>query len=123
MRCTFCLHDPDDEREQIVARKLDELAAALATLRTDIMTAISDFAAQQKTFNDDIAADLTAIQGAIATLNTTITNLQNSQGTVSPEDQALIDDLVTQGTALAAQADTTAGKTPPAPPPAAAPAS
>lgn len=81
-----------------------------------IMSAISDFAAKQQAFNDDIAADLTAIQSDIAALNATIATLQNSSGQISAEDQATLDDLQAKGAALAAQADATAGKTPPAPP-------
>lgn len=80
------------------------------------MTAIADFAAKQNAFNADVSADLDAIQAAITTLNATITTLQNSSGTVSAEDQASIDLLVTQGTALQAKADALAGKTPPTPP-------
>lgn len=77
------------------------------------MTAISDYATQQNTFNADLKDDLTAIQAKIDALNATITQLQNSPGTVTPADQALIDKLVTDGQALESTADTMAGKTPP----------
>ncbi len=80
------------------------------------MSAISDFAAKQKAFNDEVGSDLDAIQAAIQALNDKITALQNSAGTVTPEDQALIDQLQTDGAALAAKADALAGKTPPNPP-------
>lgn len=93
-------------------RKLDLILAN----QESIMTAISDFAAKQAAFNTEIATDLTNITASIATLNATIATLQNSQGTLSAADQATLDDLQAQGTALAAQADTTAGKTPPTPP-------
>lgn len=92
----------------------DKLDQALAN-QEKIMSAISTFATQQQAFNDDIAADLTNISTQIAALNATIATLQNSSGTLSPEDQATLDDLQAKGTALAALADATAGKTPPAP--------
>jgi hypothetical protein len=99
-----------------VERKLDQILDALQSLGDTLMSAISDFAAKQSAFNADVSADLDAIQTAIAALNATITQLQNSPGTVTPADQALIDKLVTDGAALATKADTLAGKTPPTPP-------
>lgn len=73
-----------------------------------IMSAISDFAAKQKAFNDRqgaaIDAAVTSVTGLtedVAELNRKITELQNSQGGVTPEDQALIDELETQGGAVA----------------------
>lgn len=80
------------------------------------MSAISDFATKQAAFNADVSDDLDQISAAIGKLNDTITQLQNSSGTVSPEDQATIDSLQSQGTALAAKADALAGKQPPTPP-------
>lgn len=77
-----------------------------------IMSAISDFLAKQKSFNDRQAAaidsvgtSVTGLQGDIAELNRIITELQNSSGGVTPEDQALIDQLVTQGEATAAKVE------------------
>jgi len=80
MRCWFCRHDPEQIHDPAIARKLEAIFVALETLRTDLMTAISDFAAKQAAYNDDIAADLTSIQTQLAALNATITQLQNSQG-------------------------------------------
>jgi uncharacterized protein YdcH (DUF465 family) len=72
-----------------------------------IMSKISDFAAAQKAFNDAQGASIdslvTSTAGLVAdvqSLNDKITELQNSAGGVTPEDQALIDQLQTQGAAL-----------------------
>lgn len=80
-------------------------------LENNIMSKISDFAAQQKSFNDAVSAavdsmqaSLTGISGDITTLNDKITALQNSAGGVTPEDQALIDDLQAQGAVLSNKA-------------------
>jgi len=97
-----------------------------------IMSAISDFATKQKQFNDRQAAAIDgavdSVQGIVSdiqTLNDKITELQNSTGGVTPEDQALINDLETQGDALATKAEavqaalaTLDAQTPPVVPPA-----
>lgn len=77
---------------------------------SNIMSKISEFATVQKAFNDRQGAAIdtlvTATQGLtddVKGLNDKITELQNSQGTVTPADQALIDDLQIQGSALAAR--------------------
>lgn len=78
-----------------------------------IMSAISDFAAKQKAFNDrqgaaidSLVSSVAGVTGDVKTLNDKITELQNSSGGVTPEDQALIDDLETQGDALATKLET-----------------
>lgn len=80
----------------------------LAQLGHKIMSAISDFAAKQKAFNErldnavsSVSTSVTGLQGDIQSLNDKITALQNSSGTVTPEDQALIDQLEAQGGAIA----------------------
>lgn len=93
-----------------------ELSRRLTHLGEQIMSVIADFAAKQKTWNAEIKDDLTAISANLATLQTTISQLQDSAGKVTPEDQAIIDDLQAQAADLGAQADVVAGKTPPAPP-------
>lgn len=97
-------------------RKLDQILCALENLGRTIMSAISDFAAQQTAFNTEVSADLDAIQQAIVALNAQIATLQNSLGTISPEDQATLDALQASGLTLQSKADALAGKTPPTPP-------
>ena len=94
------------------------------------MSAIADFAAKQKAFNDRQGAavdaavtSITAIQGDLKTLNDKITELQNSPGAITPEDQALLDQLDAQGEAVSTKVEAAAAAlsnldamTPPAPP-------
>lgn len=76
------------------------------------MSAISDFATKQKEFNtrqaaavDGAVASLQGLTDDVAALNKKIEELQNSSGGVTPEDQALIDDLQSQGEAVASKAE------------------
>lgn len=99
-------------------RALDQVIPSLAT-KSDltktqqiIMSAISDFLDKQTAFNDRVSkgidaavASVSAITDDIATLNDKITELQNSVGGVTPEDQARIDALESQGEALATKAE------------------
>ncbi len=80
------------------------------------MSAISEFAAKQDAHNAKVAADLDTISGKIADMNTLIGQLQNSSGSVTPEDQALLDKIEAAGKDLEAKADAVAGVVPPTPP-------
>ena len=81
-----------------------------------IMSKISEFAVAQKAFNARLETSLTGIAGDVKKLNDKITELQNSAGTVTPEDQALLDDLQLQGEALATSLEGLDDLTPPTPP-------
>ena len=103
----------------------------LDRLENKIMSAISDFAAKQKAFNerqgaaiDSAVASVNGLTADVKALNDKITELQNSSGGVTPEDQALINELETQGEAVAAKAEAAAAalkaldeQTPPVVPP------
>lgn len=84
----------------------------LEQLKVQLMSVISDFAAKQAAFNkrqsdaiDSAVASVSGLSGDIQSLNDKITELQNSVGQVTPEDQALIDDLETKGDALSTKAE------------------
>jgi pyridoxal biosynthesis lyase PdxS len=77
----------------------------LKCLGDNIMSTISDFAAKQNAFNSKVSGDLDAVATQVTALNALITTLQNSNGTVTPADQATIDQMVAAGTALQAKAD------------------
>lgn len=78
--------------------------AKLLTQGDHIMSAFSDFAAKQKTYNEAVNGALQGISDDIVELNKKIQALQDSQGQVTPEDQVLLDELQAQGEALAAKA-------------------
>lgn len=75
-------------------------------LKGNVMSVISEYLARQKEYNlrDDEAcsAIVTALEGLTAdimALNATIQKLENSEGGVTLEDQALIADLSEKGEA------------------------
>lgn len=89
----------------------------LAEMENNIMSKISEFATAQKTFNDRQDAAITGLQGDVKSLTDKIAELQNSAGTVTPEDQALLDDLQTRGEAITAKLEALDALTPPPIPP------
>lgn len=88
----------------------------LAHFGERIMTVISDYATKQTAYNARMETAIQGIGGDVRSLNDKITELQNSPGTVTPEDQALIDGLVTAGDALATRFEALDALTPPVAP-------
>jgi len=80
------------------------------------MTAISDFAVKQDAYNTQIGTAVDDIATQITNLNTEIATLQNSPGTITPEDQATLDRLHAAGQALATKVQALDTLTPPPPP-------
>lgn len=115
---------------QIEKHNNNAVLCRIAEMENKIMSAISDFAAKQNAFNarqaeaqQAVTEGLADLTGDIQTLNDKITELQNSPGQVTPEDQALLDGIVAQSEANAAKAEaladaikTLAALTPPKPP-------
>ncbi len=91
---------------KILKRKVDE-----------VMGAIKDFADKMKLHNDAVDAAVTGLTADIQALNDKITQLQNSQGAVTPEDQALLDELEARGAALTGKIQALDALTPPTQPP------
>ena len=87
-------------------------------LKESIMSAISDFAAAQKAFQDRMDTAVTDLQGDVKNLGDQITALQNSQGGITPEDQALLDGIQTRASTIADKLDALDSLTPPVVPPA-----
>lgn len=84
----------------------------LDRLENKLMSKISEFLAAQQAFNsrqaeavDAISESLTGLTGDIETLNQRIIDLQNSEGAITPEDQAVIDELQAKSEALATKAE------------------
>lgn len=104
----------------------------LKEMECRIMSVISDHLAKQTAFNtrqaaaiDQVVASIAGVTSDIKTLNDKITELQNSSGGVTPEDQILINELETKGDELATKAEGLAAalkalddQTPPVVPPA-----
>lgn len=78
-----------------------------------LMSAISKFATEQNTFNDRVDAAVTGLQSDIQALNDKITELQNSPGEITPEDQALLDTLQTRAEGITAKIEALDALTPP----------
>lgn len=69
---------------------------------------IQDFAAQQKERDDAIQAGLTSIADGVKALDAKIIELNNTPGPITPEDQALLDELAARSSALVAQVNAVA---------------
>lgn len=80
------------------------------------MSAITDFAAKQKEFNDRQAAALQGVADDVKTLNDKLTAIQNSPGSLSAEDQAALDEALARTEALTTKLEALDSETPPVPP-------
>lgn len=76
----------------------------LAEMEKRIMSLITDQAAKIQANFDTLNTELDGIATGIAALDTLITGLQNSPGTLSPEDQAALDAIQAASGALATKA-------------------
>lgn len=81
------------------------------------MSAVSDYVAKQKSYNERTAAAIDNVVGDIQRLNDKITELQNTPPVLDPADQALLDEIDAMGSALASKAEALDALTPPAAPP------
>lgn len=101
--------------ETQLEKSIEALGVNLATLITNqgtkIMSIISEFVVKQTAFNIRTGAAIDGIVGDIKGLNDKITALSTS-----PEDQALLADVVAAGEALATKAEALDAMTPPAVP-------
>lgn len=77
------------------------------------MSAISDFAAKQSAFNDQMDAAVTGLTGDVKSLNDQIAALQASSGAITPEDQALLDGIQTRSQGIADKLTALDALTPP----------
>jgi hypothetical protein len=88
----------------------------LDNLERNIMSAISEFATKQNAFNDRLDAAVTGLSGDVQALNDKITELQNTAGQITPEDQALLDNIQQRNEAIATKIEALDSLTPPTPP-------
>jgi len=87
--------------------------AAIERQLEKMMSAISDFAAKMKAFTDRQDAAVAGLQQDVQTLNDKIIALQNSNGAITPEDQALLDDIQNHAGVIADKLDALDAMTPP----------
>lgn len=80
------------------------------------MSAISQFAAKQNAFNDQIDTAVAGLAADVKSLNDQIATLQNSAGTVTPEDQASLDAIQARSQTIADKLTALDALTPPAVP-------
>lgn len=106
-----------DRIEQNQARVLSKLDA-LRKQGEKLMSKISEYVDKQLAHNKDIDKHLDGISAGIGDLKKTIADLQNSQGSVTAEDQALLDKAEAQAQALEDKAHAMDTLQPPTPPPA-----
>lgn len=81
-----------------------------------IMSAISDFAERVKAHDEQIDAAIEGIAADVVALNEKVAELQASVGTVTPEDQLLLDAIEARGAELAAKLKGLDDVTPPVAP-------
>lgn len=107
------------ERELDWLRSHTHLATKkdLESMELHIMSAISDWAARQKTFTDRIDTAVAGLTDDVRALRDEINRLQTSPGAITPEDQALLDGIQTRSEAVATKLEALDQITPPAPPP------
>jgi phage-related protein len=81
-----------------------------------IMSAISDFATKMASFQTRIDTAISDLQGDVDNLTKQIAALQASSGTVTPEDQALLDGIQSTASGVADKLDALDALTPPVAP-------
>ncbi len=81
------------------------------------MSAISDFADKMSAHNNQVDAAIEGLQGDVGSLKQQITDLQNSQGTLTPADQALLDGIEAKAAVIADKLTALDAMTPPPAPP------
>ncbi len=77
------------------------------------MSAIADFAAKVKVHQEAEDAAIAGLTQDVQTLNDKITALQVSQGQITPEDQALLDEITTRGQTISDKLTALDALTPP----------
>lgn len=80
------------------------------------MSALTDFVANQKTFNDRMDSAITGITEDVKFLNDKIQAIQTSTGILSPEDQQSLNEMQARTEATVARLEALNALTPPVPP-------
>ena len=105
-------------RSANVKHEAEAILCRMEKMEKTIMSAITDWAAQEQADLAAISTTLDNIVTGIAALDKLITDFQNSPGTLSAADQAALDAIKAASGALVSKAQAIS-VTPPTPPPAA----
>lgn len=94
-----------------------ETLTHILNLEHKIMSAISDFAAKMNTFTARQDTAMADLQGDVDNLVAQIAALNASSGTITAEDQALLDGIVARASSVSDKLDSLDALTPPTVPP------
>ncbi len=86
----------------------------IESLKHTIMSVIQDFAAKFSAFQDRQDKAIADLQGDVQNLTDQIAKLQSTQGQITPEDQALLDQIQSRASAISDKLDALDQLTPPA---------
>lgn len=81
-----------------------------------IMSKISEFSERQKAFNERQDTAIAGVVEDVKALNDKITELQNTPGEITAEDQALLDDIEARNKVVAEKLEALDAQNPPKPP-------
>jgi hypothetical protein len=96
--------------------EVEVIVSRLNAIGVRIMTVISDFAATVQSHFDSVATSIDGLSGDVQGLKDMIETLQNTPGAITPEDQALLDQIQSRAEEIASRIVTLDAMTPPAPP-------
>ena len=88
-------------RENNGTTETSAILKGMAEMGEKIMSKISEFATSQNAFNDRLDAAVAGVSADIDGLKAEILKLQNTAGSITPEDQALLDGIQARTDAIA----------------------
>jgi len=110
------LHPKLDAQEPAQTAILNRLSL-LKAQGESIMSAISDFAAKQDAHHARQDTAVAGLQADVQALKDEIARLQTTPGTITPEDQALLDAIEARAAGISDKLEALDSLTPPATPP------
>lgn len=93
-----------------------DLLSKLEQMEVRIMSAISEFATKQQAFNARMDASIAGLSADVESLAEQIRKLQETAGQITPEDQALLDDIEKRTDAITTKLEALDALMPPTPP-------
>lgn len=105
-----------DQHTLVALVRLAEAVRAAIHIGQETMSKIGDFSAAVQASFDQIGTAIDDLTGDVKNLTDQIAALQNSTGTVTPEDQALLDGIQAKASDIANKLAALDAETPPATP-------